>query len=77
MVLAFETFSRGCILLELKIINYKLFFRVTEFAQLLRMFSRFYLHFYNLQIRSNDISQVLTINQEIFFDKSQFIFFTF
>ena len=52
----------------------KLFFRVTEFAHLLKMFSRFYPHLYNLLISSNDISHVFTsINQEIFFDQSQFI----
>ena len=32
------------------------------------MFSRFYPY-----LRSNDIAHVLTINQEIFFDQSQFI----
>ena len=55
---AFEAFSSGCILLEL-FSSYKLFFRVTEFSRLL-MFSRFYPHFKNLRIRSDDISQVLT-----------------
>ena len=50
---AFEAFSRVCILLKLEMIGFlpiifKLFFRVTGFAPLLRMFS-------NLGIRSNDI----------------------
>ena len=37
------------------------------------MFLRFYTHFSNLLISSNDISHVLnSINQEIFFDQSQF-----
>ena len=54
--------------------SYKLFFRVTECAPLLRMFLRFYTQFSNLLTRSNEISHVLTgINQEIFFDQSQFI----
>ena len=48
---------------------FKLFFRVTGVAHLLRMFSRFYPHFLNVQIRSNDISHILTINQEILFDQ--------
>ena len=53
---------------------YKLLFIVTEFAHLLRMFSSFYPRFLNLLIRSNDIPLVLTsINQEIFFDQSQFV----
>ena len=64
---AFEAFSRVCILLKLEMIGFlpiifKLFFRVTGFAPLLRMFS-------NLGIRSNDISQVFNINQEILFDQ--------
>ena len=38
------------------------------------MFLRFYTQFSNLLTRSNEISHVLTgINQEIFFDQSQFI----
>ena len=38
------------------------------------MFSRFFPRFENMLIRSNVISHVLTsINQEIFFDQSQFI----
>ena len=48
---------------------FKLFFRVTGVAHLLRMFSRFYPHFLNVRIRSNDISHILTINQEILFDQ--------
>ena len=44
---AFEGFSRGCILLELELVNFiwiisKLFFRSAGFTHLLRMFSRFY-----------------------------------
>ena len=47
---AFEAFSRSCILLELKMISFlskifKLFFRVTGFAHLLRLLSHFYCHF--------------------------------
>ena len=47
---AFEAFRSGCILLELEmksflLIIFKLFFRVTGFAYLLRMFLRFYPHF--------------------------------
>ena len=48
---ALEPISRGYILLELEILsfllkyNVKLFFRVTGFVHLLRMFSRFYPHF--------------------------------
>ena len=47
---AFEAFSRGCILLGLEMISvlpiiFKLPFKITEFANLLRMFSRFYPHF--------------------------------
>ena len=41
------------------------------------MFSHFYLDLQNLRISSNDVSQVLTINQEIFFDQSQFILVVF
>ena len=38
------------------------------------MFLRFYTHFKNLLIKRNDIPHVLTsINQEVFFDQSQFI----
>ena len=81
----FEAFKRGCLLLELEMtsflpIMYNCFlpinlFRVTEFAHLLRIFSRFYPLFYNLLKRSNDIiSHVLTsINREIFLDQSQFV----
>ena len=47
--------------------SYTCSFSVTEFAHLLRMFSPFYSYFKNLQIRNNDISHALTINQEIFF----------
>ena len=53
--------------------SYKLFLRVNKCAHHLIMFRRFYAHFKNLRVRINDISQVLTINQEIFFDQSQFI----
>ena len=47
---AFEAFSWGCILLELENtsflhIIFKLFFRVTGFTRLLRVFSRFSLYF--------------------------------
>ena len=41
------------------------------------MFTRFYAHFKNLRVRINGISQVLPINQEIFFDQSQFISIVF
>ena len=46
----FEAFSRGCILSELEMvcfltITFELFFRVAEFAHLLRMFSCSYPHF--------------------------------
>ena len=78
---ALEAFCRGCILLvrndnfsSYNCCSYKLFFRVTEFAHFLRMFLRFYTHFKNLLIKRNDIPHVLTsINQEVFFDQSQFI----
>ena len=47
---AFEVFSRGCVLLELEMKNlsskaFKLFFRETGLAHLLRLFSHFYRHF--------------------------------
>ena len=71
---AFKALSRGWILLELEKISFFLWFsnfsfRLTGFARLLRMFSRFYTHFQNLRTRSNGISQVPTINQEIIFDQ--------
>ena len=69
---SFEAFSRGRIFLKLEMISFlpiifKLLFRAAEFVHLLRMLSCFSSHFQNLGIRSKSISQVLTINQEIFF----------
>ena len=55
--------------------SYKLFFRVTQFAHLLRMFLRSYTHFKNPPMRCNDISHVTSINQETFFNQSQFMVF--
>ena len=46
-------------------------------SHLFRMFSYFYPQFLNLRIRSNDISQVLNIDQEISFDQFQFILVVF
>ena len=71
---AFETFSCCCILLYLEMTSFlpvvfTPFPRVAGFSHLLKTFSCFYPHFYTLGIRSKDISQVLTINQEVLFDQ--------
>ena len=70
----FAALGRNCILLELELIIFpsklfKLSFRIAELANLLRIFLCFYPCFLNLGIRSNGISQVLTVNQKVIFGK--------